>query len=168
MSPTDANFDVDPFTRCESAIWKLLTEHDDFARLVKPGNMQAQAVGAAHPPNRSAAMPSDRPSATIVPAGAEDMSYTSTGVLLVQNYAVAIQCGKAKAAAMAFPLKWAAIRAVWAKRDLADLSFVTGLQLTAATEEWQEPESDEAAGLPGWNVALLFRVSMHFTNSQLT
>lgn len=164
---TDANYDTDPFTRAMNGLWSLLTEHDDFARLVKVGNRHRQAKAPGVPPNRSAAMTADRPAVTILPAGSDDFTLTSTGVQFAQSYAVALQCGSEDAAEIAFPLKWAAIRALYGQRTIPNLPFVTMLDITEASELWTDAETDEAAGLPGWTVAILIRVMMYFTRAEM-
>jgi len=159
-----ATYLTDPYTQVYNALWDLLEAQTGLTKKVRFGN-RIKLTGDNPQPYRREALNADFPELVIEPVSGGEITYSSTAIMIGQNFTIGIASGDLRLQKQAFPLKWEIIKALYKTRGNLDLDFVTQVRLRDLTEMRLDEQSNRGAS--GWVVAIGVSVDMCFPTTDL-
>lgn len=151
-----------PFAELYPALWAVLADSEDVRAVA---DIVSQTAGGIETPRRKLDEP-ERIRAFLVPQPRGTVeSISSTHTRVVENFAV-VANGGFVSHADALALKWAIIKALWAKRGLG-LAFVERTDVDAVVR--RPAVGTSVLGDKGvtWSVEILIHVTMYFDRTDL-
>ena len=155
---------IDPFTQVLDALWDLFESHKGFTDLVRLKN-RIKVSGRDRMPYKQEVQAADLPEVLIEPTEGGDLTYTSSAVQMVQNFAIRLATGDLRANKLLFPLKWEVIQALYKTRGELGLSFVKQVRVTDLAEAAIDEEANR--GHAGWSASIGLAVDLYFSNTEL-
>ena len=156
---------ADPFSEVYDALFDVLVEQHEIERRIVPRS-RIRFDGAKPNPIADSVNAGDVPEVMLYPGrGTYNLSKTSTHAQIEQVFHLRIATHDLRLDRDLFPVKWAAMRAIYQASPTLGLDTVKKLEVVDGTDRYDDTEANR--GTPGWSTLLSVQVTMFVTRERL-